>query len=100
MTKSAFPHNANQDAEDLSVVARYDNRLHVAVRGLQANMLIFGVKALESRLIVDHGDDPFAIVGSFLLLDDHIIAIVNVVFDHGITANLEGVIIRPTEQFT
>ena len=58
--------------------------LHALVGGLQPNARLFFVEPLDGRLVVNHGDDGFAVVGGLLAAHDDQITLVDAVLDHAV----------------
>jgi len=65
------------------------DRLHRFVGWLQTDVVFLLVEALERHIIVDHRDHPFAVGGGRLLLDDDVVAVLDMAFDHGVAAHLQ-----------
>src|SRR5205823_5187263 len=89
---SAPPQDTREDAQDLDVARRIDDdRRHGSVGRFQADAIPFAEELLQRHLVVDHGDNPFAVLGRLLFLDDNIIAVLDVVFDHRVATDLEHI---------
>ena len=61
---------------------RSDDRIHRGVLRLKPNMVLLLVEALHGCPIVDDGDNDIAVISNWLLLNDHIIAVIDACLDH------------------
>ena len=96
---AAFPHDADQHPENAVIRSRVeDDRLHFGIRRVQAYLALVAVEALERHLVVDHRHDTGAVVRGVLLANHDPVAVVDVVLNHRLSADLEGVILRVAEQ--
>src|SRR5437016_148377 len=79
-------------ADDLPLdlhVPRVD-RGHRAVRGLQPDAVLLFVEPLQRcDVVLEYRDDDVAVARRVLLLHDDEVAVVDVVLDHGLTANFQ-----------
>lgn len=83
--------DADQDALDFDVFVDIDG-IHGGIGGLQAHAAAFFEETFESGLaVVEQGDDDFTITGLLATFDDDVIAILNVVFDHGVALDAQDV---------
>src|ERR1051326_3180356 len=95
----ALAHYTNQHPEHLGARPVIDDdRVHLAIGGHQAYVLLLLVEALQRNLIIDHGNDTGAVIRSLLLADDDVVAVLNVIVDHGLAANLQGKVVVPGEE--
>ncbi len=84
--------DADDDALDFDSVGGDDSGLHGVIGGLEADVGAFFVEALEGGFAgVEEGDDLLAVAGGFAALDDDVVAVAEVVFDHGLAADAEDV---------
>ena len=61
---------------------------HIVVR-FQADVVFFLVEAFQRHFIVDHGNHFFAVGSVLLLLDDDVIAVLDVAVDHRVAVDLQ-----------
>src|SRR5437867_6821439 len=72
-------------------VARVD-RGHLSVRRLQSDAVLFLVEALQrGGVVLEKGHDDVPVARGVLLLDDHVVAVVDVIVDHRLPAHAEDV---------
>src|SRR4051812_41743915 len=84
--------DADDYALDADAVGLDDAGLHRVVGGLEADLAAFLEVALEGGLAgVEEGDDLFAVLGRVAALDDDVVAVAEVVFDHGFAADAQDV---------
>src|SRR6185369_3830559 len=62
-----------------------EDRPHVRVRRLQANVVMFLVEPFDGCLTIEHGDHYVLLLGSRLRTNQCQISVQNPSFDHGIT---------------
>src|SRR5207253_4987207 len=83
---------AANDSDDLALdldVTRVD-RLHLAVGRLQADPVLLTEEPLQRRAAVfQQRDDDVAVARGVLRLDDDVVAVIDVVFDHRFAADTE-----------
>ena len=83
--------DADEHALDLEALGHI-NRIHGAIGRLKADAAAFLVEALKGGVaFFQQGDDDIAIAGGFAALDDDIVAIGNVIFDHGIALHAQHI---------
>src|SRR4051812_26409705 len=84
--------DADDYALDADAVGLDDAGLHRVVGGLEADLAAFLEVALEGGLAgVEERDDLFAVAGGVAAFDDDVVAVAEVVFDHGFAADAEDV---------
>ena len=84
--------DADDDALDFDAVGFDDAGLHGGVGGLEADFAAFFEIALEGGFAgVEEGDDLFAVAGVIAAFDDDVVAVAEVIFDHGFAADAEDV---------
>src|ERR1700732_1020663 len=86
-----FSKHANYPALDLDLIGRHDDRAHFGIGRLQANLpRPFAVETFQGSFILsDQCHHDVAPISSLGLLAHHIIAIHDVVFNHGGALNLQ-----------
>ena len=77
-----------------------NHRLHLGISGLQTNLPSgLAVETLERGFIAaNQGDDDFAGIGHLRLLDDHEIAVQDVIVHHGIAFHAKYIVILPARE--
>ena len=86
---SVFPHDADQNAQDVDAVA--EDRFHRLVGRLETNPVPISVDFLERRFafLVAHRDD-LAVACLFLPPNDHEVAVGDVFIDHGVARDAQS----------
>src|SRR5438477_5310853 len=96
---SVAPDQSCQPSLDLDPPRIVALRLVIAVGGIEPDHAAFAAEGLESRfLIIDQGDDDFAVVRRVDLADQREIAVENSFLNHRITGNLERVMLARPKQ--
>src|SRR3954468_10476009 len=84
--------NPYHDTLYTAAVGIDDTRLHRAVGWLQADLAAFLVEALERGFsTVEQGDDLLAIASLLAALDDDVVAVAEMVFDHAVPAHAQDI---------
>src|SRR5439155_9486524 len=84
---------ADDDALDFEFVGVYVAGLHFFVGGLEADFAAFLVIAFEGGFagFGEQGDDLLAIAGGFAAFDDDVVAVAEVIVDHGFAAYAQAI---------
>lgn len=95
-----FAEHPDRDALDLNPLGGVPQRSHPRVRRLEPDRPVrLAVERLERRaLAVDQSDDPFAILRRLAALDDQVVTILDVLVDHGVSADLEDERLAPPQE--
>jgi len=98
---SIFAENPDYAALDLHVGSRDDNRVHLAVGGLKANLAArLAIETLQGGVgAADQGDHNFAGIGDLGLLDDDVVSIEDVIVPHGATLHLKDIAVATADEF-
>src|SRR5215210_3760532 len=96
---SVLPEDADDDSPHPHVLFVHVDRLHRAVGGLQADgasalpveLLEGGVLAAEER------DHHLAVARGLAVLDDDVVAVADLLLDHGVALDLKDVCAPPAE---
>ena len=93
--RSVFAEDADHTALDFDVPGRNDDGVHLAIGRLEADLAArFAVEALERGVgAANEGDDDFTGIGDLGLLDDDVIAVQDVVLNHGVALHLKHIAI-------
>ena len=83
----ALSHDANHDALDLHLIRVDEERLHRRIRGLETDAPVLPVDLLEGDIAAaDQRDDHFAVIGGLAVLDDHEVAVADLLVDHRVAS--------------
>ena len=65
--ESVFPQHPNHPALNLHIRSRHHDRLHLRIRGLQANLVAFTIKTFECRIrAANQSDHNVPVVRDFV----------------------------------
>src|SRR5262249_30361594 len=87
-----LPQNPNHSPLNLHRGSRNNNRLHIYIGRLQADVVAFAIEALKSGVIfVNQGHNDVSIVRGLHSLNQHVVAIQNVLILHGFPTHFEHI---------